>query len=658
MEEKRLLEIKHVADLLTMKFNIPNYQRGYRWERKHVEALLDDFYGFSETTQSGKFYCIQPLAVVCNKNLGTEQEPVYDVIDGQQRLTTLYLLLSFLENTRKDNYSGPLKDAIFTLQYETRDSSFFDEKKFKTTNENDAIENIDFFYMTRAYKVIKEWFEAKGVTKSIILRCLIPERYKMISKDCTDDEKSKIQEENDKLNDVRFIWYKVPVSKAEESMEVFSQLNYGKTQLTSTELVKALLFQCDLYTQNKDVLQEVAFRRSCEWDTMEKQLQNPFMWSMLMQEDLPSHITIIFSLVCNELYKEIQTKFPNYKLQEDADDFIYQVCNKYLLLDNDYAKNVEYIWNKVQTTYTALYNWYKNSDFYHLIGLLIWLSEFKEKKQFHRKKRDELIQELMNLYLSVTTDVFEDNLKGKIASIIEVEETKKTKEGDIIPWGLSCINYNDNADSLIKVLVTFNVEDMRKNQEESSLFPFHLLRDQKITSLEHIHPQHLDMDSIELKTLQGWVEVKKSNLESMGKQELYNDDIAKLKEYLKDPDSYKDNKNAALSIINRIDKEFDDLAEMSEDQMHTLYNMALVDKDTNAALSNNLLDVKRNILKSRRKTDSIYILPATKKVFDKYYSDKNELEESPKLWTKPDRDKYFKAIEQVYMDFISHKTTK
>ncbi|MBR3980073.1 MAG: DUF262 domain-containing protein [Bacteroidales bacterium] len=655
MEGNRLLEIKHVADLLTMRFNIPNYQRGYRWERKHVEALLDDLLDFSKNIKEypkGKFYCIQPLAVVENTQIGTKDKPIYDVVDGQQRLTTLYLLLSFLEKAREDIYSGSLKDAIFTLQYETRDSNFFDEKKFKTTDENDAIDNIDFFYMTRAYNVIKEWFDKTGTTKSLILKCLIPEEYTLVT-----DENDEVKEQNDTLNDVRFIWYKVPVSKAEESMEVFSQLNYGKTQLTSTELVKALLFQCDIYTQNKDVLQEIAFRRSCEWDAMEKQLQNPFMWSMLMQEDLPSHITIVFSLVCNELYKELQGKIIGYKLQEDAEDFIYQVCNKYLSLSNDYAKNVDYIWNKVQKTYTALYNWYKNSDFYHLIGLLVWLYEFKEKKAFTKQKRYELIQELIGLYLSDITDAFENKLKEKIASIIYVEETKSTKEGKI-PWGLSRINYHDSADSLIKILVTFNVEDIRKNQEESSLFPFHLLREQKITSLEHIHPQHLDIDSIDLKTLQKWVEVKEENLASMDKKEIYESDIIQLKEYLENPNNYKDNKNAALSIIDKIDKEFDDLANMSEEQMHTLYNMALVDKDTNAALSNNLLDVKRTILKKRQTEDSMYILPATKKVFNKYYSDSKILNESPKLWTKPDRNKYFEAIKQVYTDFISHKTTK
>lgn len=79
-----LLDMKHVADLLDMKFNIPSYQRGYRWEKKHVEALLDDLYSFTDQmnktqNRQGKFYCIQPLVVVENKNLSSDEGIVYDV---------------------------------------------------------------------------------------------------------------------------------------------------------------------------------------------------------------------------------------------------------------------------------------------------------------------------------------------------------------------------------------------------------------------------------------------------------------------------------------------------------------------------------------------------------------------------------------------------
>jgi phage terminase large subunit len=58
--------------------------------------------------------------------------------------------------------------------------------------------------------------------------------------------------------------------------------------------------------------------------------------------------------------------------------------------------------------------------------------------------------------------------------------------------------------------------------------------------------------------------------------------------------------------------------------MHTLYNMALVDKETNSALSNNLLDRKREILRDYQERKETYVLPSTQKVFSKYYSQAKE----------------------------------
>lgn len=656
------LEIKHVADLLDMHFHIPAYQRGYRWESKHVEALLDDLYAFSvqmsEGNKAGKFYCIQPLAVVVNKQLSTKDEIVYDVIDGQQRLTTLYLILSYLQDARKYLCSGHLSTAIFSLKYESRDSDFFDNEEFKKSNIKDAVRNIDFFYMTRAYKAIEEWFIKKQIAPALILEVLIPKKYKM-TMGLEEEDLKETKASNDKENDVRFIWYEVPSEDNTESIEVFSQLNYGKTPLTATELVKALLFQCDIYTKDKSLMHEIAFRRSCEWDIMEKQLQDPFMWSMYMSDEIyfASHITLVLLLVSNKLYAELQGKYQNLKINKDSKDFIYQVCSKYLGTnkEGDYAKNVEKVWKKIQTTYTALYNWYKNPDTYHLIGLLIWLKEYKAKN-FDSDKRFMLIESMMNEYSIKSKDEFVCYLKQQIASIIHIDKNIKTKEG-VIPWGLDHINYNDNAPQLISILVLFNVEDVRTKQDESARFPFHLLRQFNVTSLEHIHPQNLILDNIKLDTLIKWLDVKIISLHQLDNKK-YDQDIAKLKELIKDDASYKENKDEAQAIITKIDKEFDDLAKMSERQMHTLYNMALVDIYTNSALSNNLLDRKREILRDYQERKKTYVLPTTQKVFSKYYSPVKEDNVLPKLWTISDRDAYFKAIKKVYDDFDSYYQNK
>jgi hypothetical protein len=656
----RTLKIKHVADLLTMHFNIPCYQRGYRWEEKHVVALLDDILSFSKqiedsNNKTGKFYCLQPLAVVENHILSEPNQIVYDVIDGQQRLTTLYLLLSYLSEIRKFAYPGTLGNTLFSLKYETRDSLFFEQNEFKNADIARAIANIDFFYMTRAYRAIESWFQSHNSDIMSILPVLIPKGYKETN-GLIGEELEKAESENDKKNDVRFIWYEVPTQKYVDSMEVFSQLNYGKTPLTSTELAKALLFQCDLYNEGKDLMREIAFRRSCEWDTMEKQLQDPYMWAMLMssKDQTASHLSLPLSLVCDDLYNTMKKNDPGLRIDDSAEDYIYQVCNAYLGTnkDGDYADNVKFVWDKVQTTYTAMYNWYKNPDCYHLIGLLIWLKENKSKA-FNITSKREFIKELMTEYKKKPTDDFTDYLMKQIASIIKVPETKKDKDGNIMEWGIKHINYHDNASDLIRILVTFNVEQIRQQQDESARFPFHLLRDYNITSLEHIHPQNLVLDNIDLETLKDWLGVKEANLKQLDKYGDYAESIALLRSYLVDNDTYHTNKVNAISIINKIDKEFDDLAGMKESQMHTLYNMALVDKATNSALSNHLLDKKRSLLIEFANDGTTYVMPATRRAFSKYYTGFSDQNPLPKLWTRPDREAYFSAIEKVYNEYIS-----
>ena len=664
MTDRRTLEIRHLADLLSMHFHIPSYQRGYRWERKHVEALLNDLSEFSRQAArpsgaQGRFYCMQPLAVVKNHRLSSEEKTVYDVIDGQQRLTTLYLLLSYLEAARPHLYSGPLATALFSLQYESRDSDFFDRKEFKSGNPHEALRNIDFFYMARAYQAIHQWFERTGTSKAKILRVLIPENYQP-TEGLDGPQLEDVRNSNDKESDVRFIWYEVPVNEHTDSMDVFSQLNYGKTALTATELVKALLLQCDIYTTDRPLMQEVCFRRSCEWDGMEKQLQDPFMWGMFMsgREVLPSHITIVLDMVCHGLYTELKEANPEWQVQEGSPDFIYLVCDRYLedAHDKDYADKAGALWQRILHVYTSLLNWYRNPDTYHLIGLLVWLKEYKSKK-FGPTARLALLKELMRQYSQGTKPEFIGHLKQQIAHILHVEDAKNTREGTM-PWGLRHINYNENPLQVVRILVAFNVEEVRKQQADSARFPFHLLRELNITSLEHIHPQHLELDNINLDTLRSWLDEKREALRQLGKSQEYASDVARLKLCFTDADTYKQHHDEAQALIAHIDKEFDDLAAMSEAQMHTLYNLALVDKDTNSALSNCLLDQKRCILKRRHESKESYVLPCTFKAFGKYYTRPSQADITSKLWTTQDREDYFRAIEKVYKDFDSYHNTK
>ncbi|MCF0158963.1 MAG: DUF262 domain-containing protein [Veillonella sp.] len=75
-----------------MTFSIPYYQRGYRWTADNVEKLLEDLVEF--VGQQDSSYCLQPIVLQC---LG---ENKFRVVDGQQRLTTIALIMSVIKAER------------------------------------------------------------------------------------------------------------------------------------------------------------------------------------------------------------------------------------------------------------------------------------------------------------------------------------------------------------------------------------------------------------------------------------------------------------------------------------------------------------------------------------------------------------------------------
>lgn len=81
--------LKSIYELRNYKFVIESYQRGYRWDSKQVTELLEDLLEFQKT--GNNLYCLQPIIV------RKVDENKYELIDGQQRLTTIYILLKFLK---------------------------------------------------------------------------------------------------------------------------------------------------------------------------------------------------------------------------------------------------------------------------------------------------------------------------------------------------------------------------------------------------------------------------------------------------------------------------------------------------------------------------------------------------------------------------------
>ena len=102
----RTIDPVAIKELICLDFHIPSYQRGYRWTTQQIKELLEDIECFCEKGAKG-IYCIQPLVV---KGHGA----YWDVIDGQQRLTTINIILSCL-NQETTISNTPQKPNISQL---------------------------------------------------------------------------------------------------------------------------------------------------------------------------------------------------------------------------------------------------------------------------------------------------------------------------------------------------------------------------------------------------------------------------------------------------------------------------------------------------------------------------------------------------------------
>lgn len=127
---------------LGMQFYVPNYQRGYRWKESQVQQLLNDIKEFDyEKNNEKKFYCLQPLVVTEDKENG------WVVIDGQQRLTTLFIILTCIE---KMLYKE--KAQLYQMNYQNKPQMHDWLEELGDVNNDVQInsDDIDAYHITNA----------------------------------------------------------------------------------------------------------------------------------------------------------------------------------------------------------------------------------------------------------------------------------------------------------------------------------------------------------------------------------------------------------------------------------------------------------------------------------------------------------------------------
>lgn len=544
--ENEFIEIKQLEN---KDFLIPSYQRGYRWDNKEVKELLEDINDFMLTKKYNDFYCLQPIVV-------KEDKSKYRTIDGQQRLTTIFLIIKYLKD----------KD-YFKIEYETREKSFDFLNKIKDKDDNSA-DNIDFYYFLKAYKCIKDFFENnQNINKNEFCDTLV--------------------------NNCKVLWYEISYNESEQ--DVFIRLNIGKIPLLEEENIKALFL-----SKNEEIDDSDLEDRAKTWYEAEKILRanNDFSYLVLSKINKEYIEKESDNNILNDDFLRVGVYLDAIKENEKQGLFDY-----FYNLKKNNKLNEE--WNKLEECINTLSKFASDDNgnsiernIFHYIGFLI-LNDIMNINSIYK---------LWNK--STQNDSFSNSLleeiKNNISSLVRGKDMSDY---------IDDLNFNDDKDKKIifKILVLFNIDRLLKDKGSIEYFKFNRFQLEE-WSLEHIYAQN----SKSIKEYINKDNKKEEVIKWLKEVIEYIEDDSLTEEIKKTIDelngkSIKNLDNFDI-LLENIDNNFKDT-----DSLNDIGNLCLLDKDSNSKIGNNIFSIKRiDIEKLGNKGKLIPI--ATKEVFNKIFS--------------------------------------
>ncbi|OBY86770.1 DUF262 domain-containing protein [Delftia sp. JD2] len=578
------LQLRSVNELMTDSFFIPAYQRGYRWTSRQVTELLDDVAAFTLRPKpvQGDFYCLQPIVV-------TQRGDHWELIDGQQRLTTIFLILSYFNNRLVEDE----RSELFSLSYETRANS---AAYLKSLNEKVRDENIDFFHIWQAYQTIREWFKSRINRLNYIQGAF--------------------------LNEVKVIWYEVDHSII--PIDVFTRLNMGKIPLTNSELVKALFLKGSNFDGDGSRAKQLQqLRIAQDWDEIERRLQEPGFWYFVTnRQQEANRIELVLQLRAEELGRAA----PQWDINS-----MFLTFNAHLAGED---VDVPRDWDAVKRIFLQLDEWYRDRFLYHVVGYLL--------------TQDVKIAQIRNLARkSDSKTAFRSALIGEVlrislgTSMPEMEITSFVKER------VAALDYDSHGQSIRRLLLLFNIAALLELGDSGPWFPFdHFKRDQ--WDLEHIRSVKSDMPQ-RVDAQKAWLgqaieyfsepEVVAGSLTSSSNQALRE----RLRSLLKlEPFDSLAFEAAFNDVIDR----YDPGSDVETD--NSVGNLTLLDACTNRSYGNAIFPMKRRRVIALDKAGR-FVPPCTKNVFLKYYSSKVD---EMLVWTATDAKEHQDALVTTLVRFF------
>ena len=590
--QSKQLVLKSINQLFDNSFFIPSYQRGYRWTEIQVKQLLDDVWQFAKNPpvhESGKekpFYCLQPIVV---KNRGDKE---WEVIDGQQRLTTLFLILKNLQNQIERDQKNFTK--IF---YETRiatDECISSEEFLRDVelHKDDSDKNIDFRHIYNAYQTIFKWFQDKANN--------------------SEDASPRAVIAPVLLRDTKVIWYEVEESENNNSIDIFTRLNIGKIPLTNAELIKALFLQKSNFSEEKASLIQIQI--ASEWDYMEKTLQDNSFWYFIYNPS--SHF---------KYDNRIEFIFDLMKKRNKESEYYHTFNEFYADFSrnrNENTSNIDSIWLNVKHFFLTFEEWYKEYELFHYVGFLIDCGV--------------QINAIKNESNGLSKDRFKLFLKNEIKKQINCN--------------IEDLEYGNNNKQIKKILLLFNIQTVLETQKSDMRFPFYKYKSDN-WDIEHVCSQTDKV--INPKRRKDWIEDMLDFFNINEEEENSNEnkvidveksEIHKLLKQISESENFDE--NVFEVIFQKVQCYFKE--DNQKENKNDISNLALLDSTTNRSYGNAFFPIKRNRIIDNDK-QGIFVPIATKNLFLKYYS------KTPReimYWTNEDASDYLQSIKKTLEFFL------
>lgn len=594
------LNLRSIDQLIGSRFVVPSYQRGFRWTKRQVVELLDDINEFRQRSQEQPldvFYCLQPLVV-------RPDGDAWEVIDGQQRLTTIALILRSQREALAFMGGGSYK-----LEYRTRPHS----AEFLASLGTDqgpgpdrADANIDFYHMSRAYDAIVDWFATKHPTERLkFLNCLLAP-----------------QERN-----VRVIWYELPASA--NPIEAFVRLNIGKIPLTNAELIRALFLR-DHGQEARDADPSRA-QIAYEWDGIERRLQDEAFWGFVHKDTIspyPARIEYLFAIHVAEL------KLPLPPHDAYGTFIAYQQ-------HFDQRPSVGDHWTEIRHLALRLEEWFRDRVLFHLVGLWIVIAI---------KPSTDIVVELMRARCTMRRREFEAHLKELIFDAL-FRKTLTALSADevrgVIQDAFEALTYATPSHHrpLRHILLVFNVATLLRNTASNLRFPFDRYKGEA-WDLEHIRSV-ASAKPAQPARMKNWLQTILSYWEAPT--------TAEEKVLQHEARECLDAATLDVSVFAHLYTAIQH--RYGEDKPHetddSLANLTLLDAATNRGYKNAIFPVKRHRVIELDKTGTFVPL-CTTNVFLKYYSRPLG---GMLTWTAGDAYDYREAMIETLTTFFAKEGT-